>query len=183
MLSKGEQSPRVKKEWKPALRGKWESVFSGRHMDNVPKETHVVSVMTSLLLETEGMVRGEKDDRLLLHPIRSQNRLTARDKNPHRNQAIDRKTQWIRVNFHSDSNSVNIRHEKLWHPPVCLNYSLKKDVYIATNAISDMLSQRESPPRSRRKVVRRISWYIERVCTIAGKEGSIVRDHPKVCAS
>ena len=27
-------------------RGKWKSVFSGKHMDNVPKETHVVSVMT-----------------------------------------------------------------------------------------------------------------------------------------
>ena len=27
-------------------KGKWESVFSGKHMDNVPKETLVVSVMT-----------------------------------------------------------------------------------------------------------------------------------------
>ena len=26
--------------------GKWASVFSGKHTDNVPKETHVVSVMT-----------------------------------------------------------------------------------------------------------------------------------------
>ena len=33
-----EQSPRVKKERKPTLRGKCESLFSGRHMDNVFKE-------------------------------------------------------------------------------------------------------------------------------------------------
>ena len=30
----------------PMLRGKWESVFSGKQKDNVPKETHAVSVMT-----------------------------------------------------------------------------------------------------------------------------------------
>ena len=46
MLWNEDQLPRVKKERKLALRAKWESVFSGRHMDNVPKETHVVSVMT-----------------------------------------------------------------------------------------------------------------------------------------
>ena len=53
-------------------------------MDNVPKETHVFSVMTSKTLETEDKVRGEKDDHLLLHPNRRQNRLTARDNNPQR---------------------------------------------------------------------------------------------------
>ena len=37
-------------------------------MDNVPKETHAVSVMTHKTLETEDKVRDEKDDRLLLHP-------------------------------------------------------------------------------------------------------------------
>ena len=64
MLWKGDQSPRVKKERKPTLRGKWESAFTGRHMDNVPKETHVVSVITHKTLETEDKVEDEKDDRL-----------------------------------------------------------------------------------------------------------------------
>ena len=41
-----DQSPRVKKERKPTLRGKWQSVLSRSYMDNVRKETHVVSVMT-----------------------------------------------------------------------------------------------------------------------------------------
>ena len=34
------------KETKPTLRGKWDSVFSGQHTDNVRKETHEVSVTT-----------------------------------------------------------------------------------------------------------------------------------------
>ena len=43
MLWNEDQLPRVKEETKPTIRGKWESVFSGRHMDNVPKEAVVVS--------------------------------------------------------------------------------------------------------------------------------------------
>ena len=82
MLWNDDQLPRVKKETKPTLKGKWESVFSGKHMDNVPKETHLVSVMTLWPLETRAKV--EKGDRLLPHPIRRQNRLTARNKKPHR---------------------------------------------------------------------------------------------------
>ena len=69
MLWKGDQSPRVKKERKPTLRGTWENVFSGRHMDDVPKEARAVSVMTQWPLETVALVRDQKDDRLLPHPI------------------------------------------------------------------------------------------------------------------
>ena len=92
MLWKEGQSPRVKKETKPKQRGKCESAFSRRHMDNVPKVTHVASVMTHKTLETEDKVRDEKDDHLLLHPTRRQNRLTARDKTPPKDQAVNRKT-------------------------------------------------------------------------------------------
>ena len=72
MLWKGDQSPRVKKERKPTLRGEWESVLSGRHMDSVQKETRVVSVITNWYKETYSVVRDEKDDRLLPHQIRRQ---------------------------------------------------------------------------------------------------------------
>ena len=60
MLWKGVQSPRVKKETKAMLRGKWESVFSGRHEDNVPKKIPVVSVMShSKAKQTD----GERNDK------------------------------------------------------------------------------------------------------------------------
>ena len=51
-------------------------------MDNLLKETHVVSVMSSNL-ETAVNVS------LLLHPFGSRKRLTARDNNHHRDQAIN----------------------------------------------------------------------------------------------
>ena len=38
-------------------------------MDSVPKETHVVTGMTSKTLETEDKVREEKDDRPLSQPL------------------------------------------------------------------------------------------------------------------
>ena len=60
MLWKGDQSPRVKKERKLTLRWKWESVFSGRHMDNVPEETLAISVMIQEPLETGGKVRDKR---------------------------------------------------------------------------------------------------------------------------
>ena len=58
MLWKRDSSPRVKKGRKLMLRGKWESVFSGRHKDHVPKETHVVSVMTSSRMVSDLVVGG-----------------------------------------------------------------------------------------------------------------------------
>ena len=58
------------KERKRTMRGKCESVFSGRHVDNVQKETHEVSVLTDQYMETCTVVRDEKDDRFLPHQIR-----------------------------------------------------------------------------------------------------------------
>ena len=63
------------------------------HDHLIPEETNVVSVMTQRSLEPVAKVRNDKDDRLLLHPTRRQNRLTARNKNPHRDQAANRKTR------------------------------------------------------------------------------------------
>ena len=82
-LCKEEQSPRIKKEGK--------SVFSGRHMDSVQKETHVVSVMTDWYKETCTVVRDEKDDRLLPHQIRRP-RLTKGEKHPQKHQTAEVKT-------------------------------------------------------------------------------------------
>ena len=79
-------------------------------MDNVPDETHALSVMIQESLETVAKIRDRKEDRLLPQPTRRQNRLTARSKKPHRDQAINRKIRVTRVKFHADSNSVKIRH-------------------------------------------------------------------------
>ena len=113
-------------------------------MDNVPKETHVVSVMTSRPLETVARDRDEKDDRLLLHQIQRQNRLTARDKKSSQGSGSKQENSSDKSEIPCRFNSAKIRHT-----------SLKKDVYMATNAISDMLRQKESLAKSQRKVVRK----------------------------
>ena len=46
VVERGFSHQESKKETKPLLRGKLERVFSEKHTDNVPKETHVVSLMT-----------------------------------------------------------------------------------------------------------------------------------------
>ena len=65
------QLPRVEKETKHASKGKWESVFSGKHTDNVPVETQKVSVMTHS--------PRKKRERSVPHPSQRQNGLTARN--------------------------------------------------------------------------------------------------------
>ena len=105
MLWNEDQSPRVKKETKPMWKRKWKSVFSGKHKDNVPKETRAVSVMRHELLEIKaGKASDKKDDRLLPHLILRQLRLTSRCKHSHRDQAIKRKDPCITgVNFNDDT--------------------------------------------------------------------------------
>ena len=92
MLCKEDQSPRVNKEREPTLRGRWESVFSGRHRDNVPKETHAVSVITQMPLATVPVIRDQKDDRLL-PPIRRQSRLTV--KKGDKEESSDKRSQIV----------------------------------------------------------------------------------------
>ena len=90
-------SPRVNMERKPALRRKWESVFSGRHMDDVPKETHEVSVITSKPLETVAKVTDEKGDRLLPHPVRRRKQTDGEGQKPSQgsgNSQVNSRQEW-----------------------------------------------------------------------------------------
>ena len=130
----------------------------GKHMDSDPKEAHVVSVMTSKPLETVERVRDDKDDRLLLHPTRRQNRLTAWAKNLHK--AINMKTRKTREKFHADSNSLKTRHVSFWNLPVRLDF--KTETRMCTWHVE---TEAKSPTRSQRKAVQRISCDIEGVYT------------------
>ena len=72
------------------------------------------------------VVRDEKD-RLLAHRIRRHSRLTARDKNLQRNQAIKRTTlQAKRANIPCRFKFCENPSCKFWHPPVCQNYKSEK---------------------------------------------------------
>ena len=83
-------------KWTESLRREENGrVFSGRHMNNIQKETHVVSVMTNLHKETCAVVRGKMDDRLLLHLTRRPRLTKGRQmlKNRPRRQLLDKKKQ------------------------------------------------------------------------------------------
>ena len=60
----------------PAWNGKWENAISGKQLDSVRKETHVVSFMIERLVTDA--IRNLKDHRLLLHQKR-RHRLTERN--------------------------------------------------------------------------------------------------------
>ena len=62
-------------------------------MDNVPEETHVVSVMTQEPHVTVAKVRDQKDDRLLLNPTQRQNRLTGDPEKPNEVPGSDEETK------------------------------------------------------------------------------------------
>ena len=152
MLWKEDQSPRVEKERKPVLRGKWESVSSGKHMDSVPEETHVVSVMTQWPLAAVALVRDEKDDRLLPHPSRKQNRLTVRE-------ATKRRILTKEVRFCVDKNCKRTRRVRFAIFPCVRMTSLTKDVFLATEA-------EENPKKVKQRWCKRIVCDIEGVYKI-----------------
>ena len=81
-------------------------------MDNVPKETHVVSVMTHMLLETVAKFRDEKDDRLLLHP-NSKAKQTHGEKGD-KEESSDKRSQIV-CRYR---NCKNPSYE-FWHLPAC----------------------------------------------------------------
>ena len=134
--------------------GKWDNVISGNQMDNVGKETHVVSVMKKPR-ETVAEVRDEKDSRPLPHRI-LRPRLTAREKTPQKNQATEMKAFQTRgATFRAETEIVIIRHVNFGILPCVKSTSLGLDANLEEHVSSDMLRQMRSPARSQRKVVRK----------------------------
>ena len=99
-------------------------------------------------------VGDEKDSRPLPDQIRRP-RLTAREKNPRKHQATERKAlQTKGTKFRANAEIAIIRHVVFRILPYVKTTSLRLDAHLATNASSDMLRRRRSPARSH-KVVRK----------------------------
>ena len=60
----------VERKIEPTLKGKWEIAGSGKQLDNVLKETRVVSIMELELLVTGANFLNKKSGRPRLHQIR-----------------------------------------------------------------------------------------------------------------
>ena len=123
------------------MRGNWENAISGKQLDNVRKETHVVSVMNKPL-ETVAEFTDEKD-----------NRLNEREKNPQKIQATVMKALQIKgAKFIADTEIVIILHVVIGILPYVKTTSLRVDASMATSANFDKMRQMRSPARSQRKV-------------------------------
>ena len=145
-----------KKGEKPAWRGKQENAISGKQLDNVRKETHVVSVMIEDL-ETDA-ITGTKDNRPLLHQKR---RHTLTERNHSKVQVAEEKVLLAKkAELRADislGESARTRHVVIGTLPCVSITSLSQDAHMAKNADSDTKRLMGSPVRSRRKVVSRIS--------------------------
>ena len=122
-------------------------------MDNVRKETHVVSV-TNKLRETVAEVGDEKDNRL---PAPNSKAKTDGEGEKPSNESGNRDESSLdsRSKIPCRNRNCNNPSCAFWHPPVCETASLRLDAHLATNAISDLLRQMRRPARRQRKVVRK----------------------------
>ena len=165
MLWKGDHSPRVQKDRKPTLRGKWESVFSGRHMDNVPKQTHAVSVMTHSLWQQ--WQRSETKRTIVFSCI----------SHPKVKQTDGEKQKSSQWSGNEEASSL-VKSEipcrfkfckkpscKFWHSCVKITSLKKKDAKMATNALSDSWGRRKAQQKIKERWCERISCDVEGVCS------------------
>ena len=133
-------------------------------MDNVQKETHVVAVMTNLHKETCAVVRGKKDDRLLLHQARRP-RLTKGEKNPQK-QATNEALQTRGATFRAVARIVKIRHVDFGHPPVCHDYKSETGCIKRRKCFFRHVEAEEKPSKKvKERWCERISCIIKGVYT------------------
>ena len=147
-------------------------------MDNVPKETHVVSPMI-LHLGTDARIRKEKDNRPLLHQIQRQ-RLTG--KNPSTDQAAEvRALGQEGADSRADKKIVKTRHVITGILPYVRVTSQKQDAVMATSA-----AQQRSKKCGRKGSVELLKESIQLGCvsqeprprkSILWKEGALRSNH------
>ena len=118
-------------------------------MDNVPQETHAVSVMTKLPLTTVAVVRDEKDDCLLPHQLRRP-RLSKGQ-----TQAERKPLQTQGAKFRAVATIFKTGHVDFGILPCVQTTRLRPDAYMKEHVSSDMLRLTRSPAKSQRKVVRK----------------------------
>ena len=135
---------------KSAWRGEWENAISGKQMDNVRKDIHVVSV-TNPHLETDAR-EDEKNNRPLQR-LKRRHRLTGRY--PPKVQAVKVKAFLGReAEYHAMifiEESVRVRLVTCGTLPCVAITSLNPDVRMLKNVNSDMLRLMAGLAKSRRK--------------------------------
>ena len=139
----------------PTLKGTWEIAGSGKQLDNVLKETRVVSIME--LVELELLVMGanfinKKSGRPRLHQIRRQpktereNHLTKKD-----GKSVDKRNKIPCQCRNCTNPSCSYRH-----PPECQNYISQIGCRYGKTCFFDMFELAEKPKKKSKK--QRCEW-------------------------
>ena len=201
MLWKGVQSPRVEKETKRMLRGKWESAFSGFRHDP----------LLAFGNKSSGNSQRWKGRSSSPASHAEAKQTDGEEQKPSQWSGNKHENSKDKSEIHADSDSVKIRLVGSGILPCVWTTSLIKVVSMPINVVSDMLRQMESPTRSRRKVVRKDQLRIPRFLSeqiystwtwnvgidthrqilqrhlapnlSSAKKGSIARCYPTVCTS
>ena len=140
--------PRVRKETKPLLRGKWEC-FQWKAQGQRYKGDPCCFSHDSLASGNRASSQRRKG-RSTSPASHSKAKQTDGEKGDKEENSDKRSVILCRYKNCKNPSC------KFWHLPVCLNYkSEKKVVFIAKNATSDMLRNTLSPTRRRKKVKRK----------------------------
>ena len=122
--------------------------FRHREADEKPsKQSKKGGAKGSVALLKESTQLG-----LLLHPTRRENRLTARNKNPHgskQENSLNKSEIPCRFKFCENPSC------KFWHPPVCLNCKSEKGCVHGDKCHFRHVEAEGKPAKSQRKVVRK----------------------------
>ena len=135
-------------------------------MDNVLQESHTVSVMTPRHLATVALVRERRKGRSSSPAFFSKSKTDGEgqqhlEESGKKEESSSNKRGEIPCRFRICQNpSCNF-----WHNSECQNYKSQKG-YLGRQMPFLALEKRESPAESQRKVVQRISFDIEGVCTV-----------------
>ena len=149
VVERGSVPKSQKKERKHTLSGKWDSVFSGRHTDTVPKETHEVSVMTQ---RPSGNRGGDQ---------RPKGRSSSPAPNSKGNQTDGEKGDKEEISDKRSHISC-----KFWHLPVCHNWKSEKGCICGDKCHFRHVEAEGKPSKKSNKGgAIRISCDFEGVCT------------------
>ena len=136
-LWNGDQLPRVQRERKPTFRGKRECFQWKAHGHTSPWKQWQRSQTRRSSSPTSHSKAKQTDD---------EEQKSSQGSGNTQENSSDKSKIPCRFKFCKNPSC------RFWHPPVCLNYkSETKVVYMATNAISDMLRQTGKPSKKSKK--------------------------------
>ena len=149
-----------KKERKPTLRGKCESVFSGMHMDNVQKETHSCSFSHDKLVQGD-MCGGQRRKGRSSSPAPNTKAKTDEWEKKTSKKHQETETKALQTKRRELVKTCKNPSWKCWHRPVCYNFKFEIGCTFGRTCFF-----READEKPSKKV--KEGWYERISCIIEG---------------